>query len=351
MGTEEVFPSLFTIVFPAKDGGVSEEDDADGNDVRTNDADIGGKCCHGECYAGERLAIRTDHTENAGGCDGEPRDGADHDGIDEGTGHGDVALSCRVIRGGSCGGNCCRAKAGFIGEAATRYAEAHRIHDGNGDRTDDAAFYRGGIKCHHQDEVKTMRNVFDVENDAGKTSHDVEDSHAGNDNGRNLGNRSDTADDDGKSHDSQDCAYNFIRHTEGRIDSGGNRIRLRHVADTEGSKDSEESESSTEEEAGFFVFEAVLHGEHRAALHFTLCIHFTELEAKHTFRELGRKAEACGDPHPDQRARTAGEHCRRDADDITGTDGRSECSHQCRERRNVAAAHLGRARLLRKDRL
>lgn len=41
MGTEEIFPSLFTIVFPAKDGGVSEEDDADGNDVRTNDADIG----------------------------------------------------------------------------------------------------------------------------------------------------------------------------------------------------------------------------------------------------------------------------------------------------------------------
>ena len=254
-----------------------------------------------------------------------------------------------MIRGGSCGGNRCRAQAGFIGEAAARYAIAHRIHDGNGDGTDDAAFDSSRIESHHQDEVKTMRNVFDIQNDAGKASQDIEDSHAGNHNRRNLGNRSDTADDDGKSHDSQNCAYNFIRHTEGRIDSGGNRIRLRHVADTEGSKDSEESESSTEEEAGFFVFEAVLHGEHRAALHFSLGIHFTELEAKHTFRELGREAEACRDPHPDQRARAAGEHRSRDTDDITCTDGRSQRSHQRRERRNVTATDLGRAGLLRKD--
>ena len=350
MGTEEIFPSLFTIVFPTEDGGVSKEDDTDGNDVRTDDADIGRECCHGECYAGERLAIRADHAEHAGGGDGKAGDGADYDGIDEGTGHGDVALSCRVIRGGSCGGNRCRAKAGFIGEAAARYAIAHRIHDGNGDGTNDAAFDSRRIESHHHDEVETMRNVFDVKNDAGKASQDVEDSHAGNNDGRNLGDRSDTADDDSEGHDSQDCAHDLIRYAEGGVDRGGDRIRLRHVADTEGSKDSEESESSTQEETGFFVFEAVLHGEHRAALHFTLGIHFTELEAEHTFRELGRKAEACGDPHPDQSARAAGEHRRRDTDDITCTDGRSKRSHQRRERRNVTASDLGRAGLLRKDR-
>ena len=33
MGTKEIFPSLFTIIFPTEDGGVSKEDDTDGNDV------------------------------------------------------------------------------------------------------------------------------------------------------------------------------------------------------------------------------------------------------------------------------------------------------------------------------
>lgn len=57
---------------------------------------------------------------------------------------------------------------------------------------------------------------------------------------------------------------------------------------------------------------------------------------------FGRKAEACGDPHPDQSARAAGNHRRRDTDDITCTDGRSKRSHQRRERRDVTAPDLGR---------
>lgn len=40
MGAEEVFPCFFAVVFPAEDGGICEEDDADGNDVAADRSDI-----------------------------------------------------------------------------------------------------------------------------------------------------------------------------------------------------------------------------------------------------------------------------------------------------------------------
>ena len=119
-------------------------------------------------------------------------------------------------------------------------------------------------------------------------------------------------------------------------------VCLGHVADAEGSDDSEECEEESHDGAKRFVLEAVLHGEHRAAFHFALCIDFAVLDRQHTFREFRSEAEAGGDPHPDQSARAAGEHRRRYADDIAGADGRSECGHQCGEWRYIArAAFLG----------
>lgn len=54
MGSEEVFPCFFTVVFPANDGGVGEEDDADGYDIGTDDAYLGREGCHGEGDAFQR---------------------------------------------------------------------------------------------------------------------------------------------------------------------------------------------------------------------------------------------------------------------------------------------------------
>ena len=48
---------LFAVVFPAEDGGICEEDDADGNDVAADRSDIVGEGCHGEGHAGQGLAV------------------------------------------------------------------------------------------------------------------------------------------------------------------------------------------------------------------------------------------------------------------------------------------------------
>ena len=103
MGSEEVFPCFFTVVFPANDGGVGEEDDADGNDVAADRSDIVREGCHGEGHAGQGLAVSAKGAEDAGGSNGETGDGANDDGVDEGAGHGNVALSCRTVSRGSSG--------------------------------------------------------------------------------------------------------------------------------------------------------------------------------------------------------------------------------------------------------
>ncbi len=183
-----------------------------------------------------------------------------------------------------------------------------------------------------------MRYVFNIEDDAEEAGSDVEGSHAWNDDGGNSGNGGDAPYDDGKGHDGHDDAADFIGNTECRIDGGADGIRLGHVADAEGGNDGKESKEETHQDAGFLVLEAVLHREHRAALHFTLRVHFAELEAEHAFREFRGQAEAGGNPHPDESAWAAGKHSRRNAHDISCADRSRQSGHQRGEGRNVAAA-------------
>ena len=349
MSTEEVFPCFFTVVFPAENGGVSEEDDTDGNDVGTNDTDVGRESSHGEGYASEGLAVSTNHAEDARGSNGETSDGANNDGINESTGHGNITLSCWMVSGGSCSGNSSGTKTSFVGEATTSDAVTHSIHDRNGDGTHHAAFYSRWIKSHHENQVQTVRNVFNVQNDASQTSQDVEHSHARNNHRRYFGNRSDTADDNGQGHDGESHTHDFTGYTERSVNRSGNGVGLGHVADTEGSQYSEESEGGAADEAGFLIFEAVLHSEHRAAFHLALGIDFTEFEAQETFREFGGQTEASGNPHPNQSARAACKHSGGYADDITSTNGSCQSGHQSGERRYVAAAHLGGTSFLREN--
>ena len=342
MSTEEIFPSLFTVVFPAEDGGEGEEDDADSDDQSADLTDIGGEGSHGEFYAFQRLAVSAGHAEDAGGCDGDAGDGADNDGIPEGTGHIDIALTDRIISGSCCCGDSGRAHAGFIGEAAASDTETDCIHDRSGDAAEDAAADCLWIESHHENEIETMWNVLDIEDDAEETGDDIEECHGRNDNRGNFGNGLDTADDDDERKDGQDDAADFRRHAEGGMYSAGDRVCPGHVADAEGSDDSKECEKEAHDGAKRFVLEAVLHGEHRAAFHFTLCIDFAVLDREHAFTKFRGEAEAGGDPHPHESARAAGEHSGRYTDDIAGTDGRSQRCHQCGEWRYIArAAFLG----------
>ena len=168
------------MVFPANDGGVSEEDDADSYDIGTNDADVGGEGCHGEGDAFQRSAAGIGGAEDAGGSNGEAGDGAYNDGIPEGTGHVDVALTNGVIGGSSSSGDSCGAQAGFVGEAASGNAVTHGVHDGNCDGAEDAAANSLRVEGHHENHIEAVRYVLDVNKNADEACDDVEHSHTWN---------------------------------------------------------------------------------------------------------------------------------------------------------------------------
>ena len=193
-----------------------------------------------------------------------------------------------------------------------------------------------------------MRYVFDIHNDADDACNDVENCHARNDYRRNFGNGLDTTDDDDERKNGKNDTADFFRCTPEGLDCTDNGVCLGHVADTEGSYDCEECEEEAHDSAESFVLESVLHGEHRAALHFALSIHFAVFNSQHTFGEFGSQSEACGNPHPYQCARAAGEHCRCDTDDVAGTDSCCQSRTQCGEWRNVAGTTLGGAGFFRK---
>lgn len=340
VGTEEVFPCFFPIVFPAEDGGESKEDDADGNDVAAYSAQMGGESGHGKFYAGERLAVSAQGTEDIGRSNGQAGDGAYYDGIDEGTGHRDVSLTGWMIGGRSSCGNRCRTKACFIGETSSCYAEADRIHHGDGDGAHDAPFYSLRVDGHHKDEIEAVRNIFIVDGNAEDACQDIECSHAWYDDGSHSCDGADAADNYCKGENGKNDAHDGGIKSEGSIHSGGNRIRLSHVADAERSDDREESEEGAHEKAGSSVGETILHGEHGAAFHLAFRIHFSVLETKEAFREFSGKAEACRDPHPYESPRTAGKHGGSNTYYISCTDSCRKSRHKCRERRNISTSRF-----------
>ena len=112
-------------------------------------------------------------------------------------------------------------------------------------------------------------------------------------------------------------------------------MRLRHVADTEGGEYREQREERRHDGAEGTA-DAVFHRVHRTACHFADAVRFAVFDRQDRFAVFRRKSEQRADPHPDERARSAENHGRRDADDIAGADGGGERRHQGLERRNVA---------------
>ena len=185
-----------------------------------------------------------------------------------------------------------------------------------------------------------MRYVFKIQSDTEKPRSDVEYRHSGNDEGRYSGNGSDPSDDNRQRENRKGSTDDFIGKSESGTHRCGDGIGLGHIPDTEGSDDSKHGKKKSHKKSCSFILKPVLHGKHGAALHFPFCIHFTELKAKHTFGKLGRQAEAGGNPHPYQSARTAGKHGGRHAHDISRADGRGKRRHQRGKRRNISRSPI-----------
>ena len=340
MGTPKIFPRFFAIIFPAENGGVGEEHNADRNDPASRCADMCGKSSHSQFYTCQRFSVRPDGSQNAGRCNGKSGNGANNDGVDESPRHRNISLPCRIISSGRSGGNSGRTEAGFIGKTAAGHAEADRIHHGNGYRTDYTAFHSSRIKSHHKNEVQSVRYVFKIQRDTEEPRSNVENCHSGNDEGRYSGNGSNPSDNDRQCENRKDDTYNFIGKAESGTHRRGDGIGLGHIPDPKRSDDSKHGKQKAHTESCSFIFKPVLHGKHGAALHFPFRIHFAELKAKHTFRKLGRQAEAGGNPHPYQSARTAGKHGGRHAHDISRADGRGKRRHQRGKRRNISRSPI-----------
>ena len=337
-GIEQVLKGFFPVIFPAEDGGIGEQHDADGNHVAAHGADKAFKGRDGQGDAFQRHAVGIGDAQDAGRGNDQARNGADDDGIEERARHVDVALADRIIRVGSSRRDGRGAHAGFVGETAAGDAVADGVHNTHGNGAQDTAADGFGIKGHDEDLVQAVGNGGNIAEDAGQATCHVEDGHGGNQDGRNAGNGFDAAQDDDQGQDGQAHAGDHDGNLKGLIQRGRNGVGLGQVADAEGRQHSEEGEQEAQDLAGVLVLEAILHGVHGTAGHFALDVDFPILDGEHAFAELARQAEAGGNPHPDQGAGAAGEHGRRHADDVARADGGRQGRHQGGKRGNIPFA-------------
>ena len=152
----QVFEGFFTVIFPAEDRGVRKQQDADGNDVAAGRTYKLFKSRDGQGDTFQRGAVGSRGSQHAGGSDDQTGDGADHDGIEERTGHVDVTLTNGVVRMSRCRGDSRGTHTGFIGEAAAGYAEADRVHDADGNGTQYAAAYCFGAESHNKNLIQAV---------------------------------------------------------------------------------------------------------------------------------------------------------------------------------------------------
>ena len=240
-----------------------------------------------------------------------------------------------MVRAGRSGCNRRGAEAGLVREHAAGNAPAHGRQHGSDDGTADAA--RDGLRreCHGEHLLDARRHSIKIHNDDDDRGNEVEHSHRRHDDARHEADAADAADEDAEGQHHDDGADRPRRDAIARIQRCRNRVGLRHIADAKRSEHGEQGEQHGQQ-AAEAVVDAVLHGVHRAAGHLADAVRLTILDSEHGLAIFRRQAERRRNPHPDERARAAEHHSRRDPDDIARADRRRQRRHQRLERRDVA---------------
>ena len=332
----QIFEGFLSVVLPTEDRREREERKRDGDDDARAVAKGGLERKDRQIRAGNQLARRRiGHAERAGRRDDKPCQHADNHRVEECARHIDIALPRRVI--GARRRRCNRrgAHARFIRENAARNAPTHRSEHRSDDGAADAARYCVKGKRHAEDLGDARRNGRNVQADGDNRRDEVKDRHKRNDDTGHFTDAVNAAHKDQKRKDRNDCADNGGGNPETRMKRRSNRIRLRHVADAERRADGKEREERRHDTAQRAA-DSVLHRVHRAARHLADAVRLTILDRQHRLAVFRRKAEERAHPHPDQSARAAEHHRRRDADDIARTDGGRKRGHQRLERRDIA---------------
>ena len=320
---EQVDPAAFGVDAPAEDGGEGEHGEAHGHHDGADAGQRGFKGRGGERSAGKR-AFRVPET---GAENGETGHGADDDGVDERSEHADVAHGHVIVRRGRGVGHGCGAEAGFIGEDASRHAHLQGQHDGGAGK---AARGRGAGEGIVEDHGEHAGHLVDVCGDDDEGTDDVDDGHERHELARHRTYAGHAADDDDGDEHEHDHGGDDRRNAEGGVQSVGDGMGLRHVADAEAADAAEESEERAE--PGPFFAEAVLDVVHGAAHDVSGGGDFAVFLSQHGFRVLGGHAHHGGAPHPEEGAGAAGEDGGGHTGNVAHAHGGGQGGHECLER-------------------
>ena len=186
-----------------------------------------------------------------------------------------------------------------------------------------------------------MRQFTRIAGEENYSDDEINDCHRRDDLGGCLGDRFQAAKGNDRDKDRDDGAGDVGRNPEPCLHGSRDRIHLRGSTTAEhGCHDAEDRESDSER----FPFLAKPHFDvvHRAARNIALVIHASILDREAPFRILGRHAKESGKPHPEERARAAELDRRRNADDISRADRRSERCAERFEAVDIAIAFVSR---------
>ena len=180
-----------------------------------------------------------------------------------------------------------------------------------------------------KDDGKCVRNLRCIGNQRQNSEDGVCTSHNRNQCGGDLRNALDAAEQHNRRNDDNHRTGQIRIDAQCRLQSSGNGVGLRHVADAERCKGSENGEQNSQPLEMQTLFQII----HRAADVFTALIFFAEMHRKNDLRKFGHHTENGTDPHPKDRARTAESDCRGNTGDVARADRGCQCGHYSLKRR------------------
>ena len=238
-----------------------------------------------------------------------------------------------------------RTQASLVGEDAALDAPGDDQHHGANCTAGDT----GGRESASEDVAEDCGPVGNVCEANDQASHDVDNSHDGD---QLLSNRTQTLDAAQQDDGCQDCQDDTQNQVDGGltsevgveggnhgVDGAGDVTNLNSVADAEGCQCAEDTEDGAQPLP--VLAQAVLDVVHGAADPVAQCVSLTELDGQQNLGVLGTHTDQSGDPQPEDGAGAAqGDSCG-NTGDVTGTDGSCQSGGHSLEGSDFALTGVG----------
>ncbi len=311
---EQVLGAALAVVVPTKDGGKGEEQQANAHQIL---ADMGikplGKGLTGHGGAAHIAAPHPGHHQGQAGH------GADDDGVDEGTGHGDQPLLHTGVCLGRRRRDGRRAQSRLVGEDPARHPGLNGQHDAGTNEATGRRVAGEGTPDHQSDRLRQGSGIVHQHAEA---SNDVEDGHERHHLARHAGDGLDAPQCHQRHDQGQHHGCHFTGYREGEAHGVTDGVHLRESTDPEeGDADAEQGKQLGQRPGA----EPLLQIVHGAASHLAVGILLAIFDRQQTLGVLGSHAKQRCHPHPEQGPRApqldGGGH----PDDVAG-------AYRCRKR-------------------